>query len=156
MKKNFLVIFLALSWFGIFSSHAQSAHITPGDIKQLLGDWKGTLTYLDYTTNKPYTMPSEVKISEIKRSHQLIFSNSYPNEPKANNADTVSISHRGEMIDKELVKTRIVLNNGNTEIITEYKSVDGNKNEPALIRHTYTFGKTTFVKRKEIQFVGKS
>ena len=48
MKRNFLVIYLALSWFGIFSSQAQSAHITPGDIKQLLGDWKGTLTYLDY------------------------------------------------------------------------------------------------------------
>lgn len=101
-------------------------------------------------------MPSEVSIRPIPKTNQLIFSNIYPDEPKANKADTVLISHGGQMIDNEIVKKRVILNNMNIEIVTEYKGVDGNDNAAAIIRHTYTFGKTIFVKRKEVQFVGKS
>ena len=153
---KYIFLYLTLGWFGIISSYAQSAHITLTDIKHLLGDWKGTLTYLDYTSNRPYTMPSEVNIRQIGKGKQFVFSNIYPDEPKANNADTLRILLGGHRMDKEVVKTRRKLLTGDIEIVTEYKDADGNAHEPALIRHTYTFGKTTFVKRKEVQFVGKS
>jgi hypothetical protein len=101
-------------------------------------------------------MPAEVIISQIPKKDQLIFSNKYPNEPKANGRDTVTISKKGNMINKEIVTSKKLLPNGNTEIMTEYNGVDGNNHRPAIIRHTYILGKLVYINRKEVQFTGDS
>ena len=55
------------------------------DFKPAFGKWKGTLTYLDYTSGKPYTMPCNIKVSKDgSNAQQLILAFEYPNEPKAN------------------------------------------------------------------------
>ncbi|MDQ6814268.1 MAG: hypothetical protein M3040_11050 [Bacteroidota bacterium] len=136
------------------SSSAQDVAFISRDVQQLLGEWKGTLAYLDYTSKKPFTMPANVKISGLANNHQLVFSNVYPNEPKANNVDTIMLTNHGKMLGREVAKSRRLLSNGNIEIVTEYSGVDGNDNKPALIRCTYTFGKSIFMKRKDVQFVG--
>jgi len=86
----------------------------------------------------------------------LFFSNSYPDEPKANSADTITISGNGKMINKERVRSKKKLDNGKLEIITEINGVDGNDNKPAIIRTTYTVGKNTYTNIKEIQFTGQN
>lgn len=125
------------------------------DLQSLTGSWKGTLTYLDYSSNKPYSMPAEVNIKPLKRFKAFIFLNAYPNEPKANSADTVIITGKGTMLDGATVTSKRKLANGNMEIVTERMAKDGNDNKPATIRITYTFGKNSFTNIKDVQFTGQ-
>lgn len=124
------------------------------EFAMLEGNWQGTLTYLDYSSGKPYTMAADIDIKRIKKTNKFIFSNSYPNEKSANSIDTITISEDGHFIDKELVKSSRKLANSDREIITEEPGKDGNDNKPATIRHTYTFGAATYKNRKDVRFEG--
>lgn len=124
--------------------------------KMLVGTWKGTLTYLDYSSGKPYTMPANINIEQIGNTSAFVFLHIYPDEPKANSADTITISEDKKLINKETIVAKRQLKNGTTEIVTEYLGTDGNENSTATIRHTYTIGKMVFIKKKEIQFVGQT
>lgn len=157
MKKRSAFIIILFYTLFICSGFAQtSIKVSAKDFKPLIGIWHGTLTYLDYSSNKPYTMPADITIEQVGKTNKFIFSNIYPDEPKANSADTITINISGEMLNEEIVKSKRKLVDGNTQIITEYLSVDGNDNKPALIRHTYTVGKSIFTKRKDVQFVGQN
>lgn len=124
------------------------------DFKTIMGDWEGTLIYLDYSSGKPYEMPINININRIGKSNQFVFAKIYPNEPKANATDTVILSVDGKYINKEQITARQKQKNGNTQIITEQVGKDGNDNKEAIFRHTYTLGKKGFSKKKEVQFVG--
>jgi hypothetical protein len=126
------------------------------DFQKMAGSWKGTLTYLDYSSGKPYTMPADVDIKRIKNTNTFVFSNFYPNERNANSIDTITISANGKYIDKELVKSKRKLLTGDFEIVTVEMGKDGNDDKPATIRHTYIVGKKIFKKRKDIQFIGET
>jgi hypothetical protein len=156
MKKHTIIIAIVICLLNIASAYSQtSSKVTVKDFQRLIGDWKGTLTYLDYSSNKPYTMPADISISQSGKSKIFFFSNIYPNEPKANSTDTIKISKNGRMINNETVKSKRKLKNGNTKITMEYSGLDGNDKKPAIIRITYNFGKTTFTKTKEVQFEGQ-
>ncbi len=139
-----------------FCNAQSTSGTTVKDFSTLTGSWQGSLTYLDYSSGKSYTMPADLAIQRIQRTNTFIFSNIYPKEPAANATDTMTISTEGTYIDKEFVKTRHTLANGNIEIITEKSGKDGNDNKQATIRHTYTLGKTIFSIRKDVQFVGET
>lgn len=140
------------------SSFAQvkSGKILVNDFKAATGYWKGKLTYLDYTSGKPYTMSADQAIQPIKGTFSFAISNIYPLETDANSQDTLNISADGKMINDEKVQSRTKLPNGNIEIVTTESGTDGNDDLPATFRHTYTLGKTTFTKKKEVQFVGST
>jgi hypothetical protein len=60
------------------------------DFKPAFGKWTGTLTYLDYSSGKPYTMPANVRISANPfNNRQIIFAFEYYKEPGANGNDTL-------------------------------------------------------------------
>lgn len=125
------------------------------DFKPAFGKWTGTLTYLDYTSGKPYTMPVNIFISKVKKNaHQLILTVEYPNEPKANGNDTLIISADGAMVDGAMVVSK-EKKGGALQIITEKNGVDGNERKKAVIRHVYTISKKTFSNRKEVKFDGE-
>ena len=126
-----------------------------GDLKTLSGSWTGSLTYLDYSSGKPYTMPANLVIKQIDKTAKYSFSNIYPNEPSANSTDTVVLSSDGKLFDGKLITSRQKTANGDVEFITEDLGKDGNENKPAKIRLTYTFNQSSFSKRKDIQFVGE-
>ena len=96
------------------------------------------MTYLDYSTGKPYTMPANLDIKRLGKTNKFLFANSYPNEKSANSIDTLSVSKDGKYINKEFIKSRSKLPNGDLEIITEEKEKNGNDNKPATFKHTYT------------------
>ncbi|TAF34610.1 MAG: hypothetical protein EAZ67_02970 [Cytophagales bacterium] len=125
------------------------------DFYKLSGYWQGSLTYLDYSSGKPYTMPADIEIKRMGKSNKFILSNIYPNEKSANSIDTLSISTDGKYIDNEMIQSRRKLHSGDIEIITEAQGKDGNDNKPATFRHTYILGKTIFKKKKEVQFEGE-
>ena len=126
------------------------------DFQRLSGRWKGTLTYLDYTSGKPYSMPADVYITRVVGTRLYLFSHLYPDEPKANAVDTLRLSPDGKMIDQEIIRSRLKLPGGGVEIITEETGVDGNDQLPATFRYTYRIGKDFFSQRKDVQFAGQT
>lgn len=132
-----------------------TAIVTPKVFKPALGEWKGTLTYLDYKSGKPYTMPANITISkDASNERQLVFRFEYPNEPKANGNDTLVISEDGTKIDGANVVSKVRVGK-NLLLSTEKDGVDGNDNRKATIRHIYTIGKRRFINRKEVRFEGE-
>lgn len=127
--------------------------ITPGDLKIIEGNWVGTLTYLDYTTNKPFTMPSNTTYEQSKTNANLYFrSIGYSAEPHANQKDTMVISVDGKMLDEYSVISVKKITNDGLEIIVQKKGVDGNENKPALLKKTITITKNYLTICKEVLF----
>ncbi|MDA9555609.1 hypothetical protein N9R54_05170 [Pelobium sp.] len=152
-KLKVYLAFIAIS-FGTLVNAQTNYKTLLKDFQNISGNWKGSLTYLDYSSGKPYTMPADISVNRIDKTNKFILSNIYPNEISANSIDTIIISPDGKYINKETIKSRKKLLSGEIEIITEETGTDGNDNKPATFKHTYTFGKTTFRKRKDVQFNG--
>ena len=149
MKYATLIIFTVLSLLISHVSYAQNT-ISPDNLTMISGDWEGTLTYLDYSTNKPYTMPANVTVEQGKNAYQVQLLISYPKEPNANSKDKIKISKDGLLLNKTRVTSREVLPNKVVKITTEYEGKDNNKS--ALIKNVYIFGPQQFIIRKEVKF----
>jgi hypothetical protein len=129
--------------------YAQTS-ITPADLKIVMGHWEGSITYLDYSTNKPFTMPADLVVEQGKDENKLVLNNIYPDEPRANNSDKIRITKNGQLLNKHEVTSREEIESGLLQIQTEHEGKDDNKK--ALIRYTYIIGTDIFVIRKEVQF----
>lgn len=149
MKKTFSTILLVFALLFYFKPIAQNT-VTKEDLKTLIGEWTGSLTYIDYRSNKPYTMPANLRVEAGKNDFQLLLFNIYPNEPKANDRSKIKISKNGDKLDNHPVKSREELTDGQIQLTTEYAGKDNNKN--ALIRNIYIIGERQFVIRKEVKF----
>lgn len=129
--------------------------VSPADFSQLSGHWQGKLTYLDYTSNAPYTMLADLDVKQTGSANKFEFHNAYPKEPGANSVDTLTISNDGKFLGEEKITGRLLLKNGSLEIVTEVAGTDGNDNRSATIRHIYLLGSKSFLIIKEIQFAGE-
>ncbi len=130
--------------------------ISVKDFKPAFGAWKGTLTYLDYSSGKPYTMPANLRIAKDKANdQQLVLDLEYPDEPRANGKDTLVISKDGSMIDGAVVISKETTGDKYLKIITEKAGIDGNDNRKAIIKHIYTISRRVFISRKEVRFDGE-
>lgn len=154
LKIGFTILITLL--YGPFIYAQEITKISAKDFKVLEGSWQGSLTYLDYSSGKPYTMPADAAIKRLGKTNQFIFSNIYPNETSANSIDTVTISIDRQFIGTQLVKSKKRFRNGTVEIISEELGTDGNNNKAATFRNTYTISKTFFKKRKDVQFIGEA
>ena len=155
MKTNLIkilvLVLLSLNGYAQDTSKAPRVEsIAPAELNGLLGEWTGTLTYIDYSSNKPYTMPANLTVKQGNSERQFLLFNTYPNEPKANSKGKVMISKNGNQLDNKEVISKQKLANGHLEIITEYTGQDNRKQ--ALIRVTYILGEKLFVIRKDVQF----
>ncbi len=147
MKKiewgiGFLILLFAFQGLG-------QGIVKTEDIQIIIGNWEGELTYLDYQTNQPYSLPANLNVVQGKSENKFILNNIYPNEPKANGSYKLKITRKGELLNKKVVKSRKVLDSGLIEIITEHRGKDNRKS--ALIRNTYLIGKKRLIIRKEVQ-----
>jgi hypothetical protein len=118
------------------------------------GNWTGQLTYLDYSSGKPYTMSADLEIKEFPTPMNSFSFTLIPKE-SANKTDTVSISKDGQYIGKEKLVSRTKLSNGDIRIITEKEGKDGNDGKKATIRQTYIFGNTSLSTQKDVLFPEK-
>ncbi|MFS4491725.1 hypothetical protein [Maribacter sp. 2308TA10-17] len=146
-----MIKFILTAIILIFSlnSYCQTK-ITSEDLKLAVGNWEGSITYLDYQSNTPFTMPANLLVEEGNNSNTLVLNNSYPNEPKANNSDKIKIGKNGLLLNKHAVTSREGLENGGIQIQTEHDAKDDGKK--ARIRYTYSIEKNVFVILKEVQF----
>jgi hypothetical protein len=153
VMKKLLIVLLLLP---LFASAQTISPVTVKDFKPAFGKWEGSLTYLDYSSGKPYTMPANITVSKNKdNKQQLVLAFEYPDEPKANGNDTLVISDDGLQIDGAVIVSQTKNSDGGLVIITDKEGVDGNDNRSATLRHIYTIGKKIFSNRKEVRFKGE-
>jgi hypothetical protein len=119
------------------------------DFKNLSGQkWIGSLTYLDYSTNKKTLIAANLSVIQSSNDkHVWYFKNEYPREPQANSIDTVRISRDGKMLSEESVKERKRLDKIIVRIVTEKNYIDNGKEK--VFRFTYLISKNKFSIRKE-------
>jgi hypothetical protein len=155
MKVLIIVIFNLCILQTYLYSQAQT--IQPSDLKILEGNWVGSLTYLDYTSGKSYSMPANTSFEQSKNNSNIYLrSVGYSTEPHANQKDSMIISPNGQMLDDFTIVSLKKTSNGTVEIISEKDGIDGNDNHPATMRRTFTITATTFVIKKEVLFKGTS
>ena len=149
MKAPKLVITCIL----LLSINAQAQNsITHDDLKTVLGEWTGSLTYLDYSTNEPVTMPANLKVEQGNDTLQLNLFSSYPNEPKANSKGRIKIAKNGIGLDNMPVKSLQRTSDGCLVIITRTNGRD--KNKKALMRKVYILGANQFIIRQDVKTEG--
>lgn len=137
--------------FGLVSTNISAqAIVNPADFNLVLGEWEGTLAYIDYSSGEPYTMPANVKISQSKKKNKWNLVISYPNESSANEKDNLKLSKNGKRLNKMNVVARERIESEVLQIITEKTGKDNKKK--ATIRNIYILGKNQMILRKEVKF----
>lgn len=153
MKNLSSVIFLAVTCLAFKADNK----VNIKDFAPSFGKWKGSLTYLDYKTGKPFSMPANVTLTKSEtNANQLILAYEYPNEHKADGNDTLTISDGGLQLDNGKIISKQTQANGTIEIITEENGKDGNDHKSAIIKMTYLVGKDHFSIQKDVQFTGET
>jgi hypothetical protein len=131
-----------------------AARALPGDFDLLNGPvWRGTLTYLDYKSQKPVTLKSTLRVSRAKDEEpRWEWQLGYDDEPRANRGETVALAEGGQLFDGEVVVERAALPGGEVRVVTETDGADDEK--PARLRHVYTLGPSAASLQKLVRFAG--
>ena len=130
--------------------NAQSFHIK--DLAASTGSWQGKLTYLDYSSGKPYTMPANIKIRLTENMLGYIMGYEYPNEPHANSKDTTYVNNK--LFGKDKIVEFKKATDGAFTLVTEIAGEDGNDHKKAILRHTYTLKSNNYSVVKDVKFDG--
>ena len=150
MKTFVLALLIGSQIVGLVST--KEANITRDDLQVLTGvQWSGTLTYLDYRSNKKVSIPSDLIVrpnGEDKWS--WVFEYRYPDEPKANDEEIVRLSEDGKTINGEVVLERTSLPDSKVRFVTEKKAEDNNRR--AVMRFTYSLSAKSFSIKKEVRY----
>jgi hypothetical protein len=113
--------------------------------------WKGTLTYLDYTSKKLTTIKSTLLVSKSPKKERVwTFSIGYTDEPDKNGGDDRELSRDGKTFAGQSVIERTVGTDGTLKIVTEEEGEDDH--QPARFRFTYRISKHEFSLRKLVRF----
>lgn len=131
--------------------------VSAADVDLLVGSgWSGTLTYLDYMSGKPYTMPATLAVERVAGAAEPTWrlKLGYPDEPKADSVRLVVLSEGGAVFDGEAVVERSPLVSGGVRLVTEGEGEDDHR--PAWFRHEYEFGRGSCSIRKLVRFQGET
>lgn len=149
MKVFVFMLLVASAFAGLFPQ--QSPKVPVEDLRKLTGvRWTGTLTYLDYRSNKKVSIPSNLTVTQTTGDENVwVFEYEYPEEPKANGKQTLKLEEGGTVFDGEKVVERIGLDGGGFRFVTMKRGRDNDKD--ALFRFTYTLDQSTFSIKKEVR-----
>lgn len=129
---------------------------TPADVERVTGPgWTGTLTYRDYSSGERTTIASAQQLTRLAGTGpdaRWEWRVTYPREPQANGADTVTLSADGRRFRGAEVTSREVLPDGTVQLVTE---TDGRDNDrPARLRIVYRFGARAASMQKLVRYAG--
>lgn len=117
--------------------------------------WSGTLTYLDYTSNKPTTIRSTLVVKSIAPG-AWTWATGYNDEPDANSASEVRVIENGAAIQSGDTVERVVSRVRVGEKVTITTQHDGtDDNRPATIRREYIVAPGRFTIAKFVRFEGE-
>ena len=128
--------------------------ISSDDFKPLEGNWKGQLTYLDYSSNKQESIKANASV-EIKKSAKFELGIYYADEPSQNGKEIYRIKENGTMLNNRKVIERTVQADGTLKIVLEDKGRDGNDKKPATFHHELFISKNMFIITKMVKFDGE-
>lgn len=122
----------------LLAQQDQAPLIRSADLFLLTGPrWTGTLTYLDYSTNRKVSIPSTLQVTPVEgQTLSFNFDYQYPDEPHARSTSTLTITADG----KEFAGARIVERRGGSAsgpLILVMEKMGRDNDREALIRHTY-------------------
>jgi uncharacterized membrane protein YphA (DoxX/SURF4 family) len=137
----------------IVSTAQQSPVVKNRDLEKMKGNWKGTLTYLDYSSNKPVTIPAGILITQGS-AERFVFEYYYESEPGHGSKDTLDITNGGNTISKMKVVERKVIGDS-LRIVLEERGPDGNDSKTAIFHHVYTAKKNELTITKLVKFDGQ-
>lgn len=154
MKMLLATLLVAYSSFGL--TLVQQPKVDSRDLQSLTGaQWRGTLTYLDYRTNKKVSIQSNLNVTPSAGDKtSWVFEYVYPDEPKANSKATVTITNDGKTVDGATVVERKRLGGNTTRIVAERSGSDNDKS--AVFRFTYLFSARSFSIKKEVRYEGST
>ena len=137
------------------ASAQAKATVTPADIDRLTGaPWRGTLEYLDYTSQKQVTIKSTLALRRLPARSDGVTAWSmavgYTDEPDANSGETALLTADGRTFRGEAVQERSVDPAGTLRIVTEQDGPDDNR--PARFRFVYLIGPATLSIQKLVRF----
>ncbi|MCX6206359.1 MAG: nuclear transport factor 2 family protein [Bacteroidetes bacterium] len=154
LRKLALLVLFVVTQLMSASAQIKNINFQISTISSSTGHWKGTLTYLDYSSANSYTMPAEIDISYTSNKAGYIRAYTYPNEPKANSTDTTYTKESGRYFGREKVISFVKTNSRDFTLITEFDDVDGNDKKEATIRHKYKLEGNSFIIRMDVKFKG--
>lgn len=121
MKALILALLIGSLSFGSVS--IKEAKIQRDDVQLLTGaQWAGTLTYLDYRSNKKVSIPANLTVKPNGDDQwSWVFEYQYPDEPHANSSEIIRLSKDGRSMNDEVVLERTSLPDGTVRFVTEKK-----------------------------------
>lgn len=133
-----------------------TAMLKSNDLDRLTGKkWFGTLTYLDYSTNKIEPIETRLAVTRSDKGAGIYnFLTEYPKEASHNSTDEIVISRDGTQIDGETLKERILKKDGTLRFVTTKEGSDDNKK--AFFRFTYVIGTSSYSRKKEVCYAGST
>lgn len=130
---------------------AGKAIITINDFKPLQGRWKGTLTYLDYSSNKAISIPANAQFS-MENDSILVRNLFYTDEPDKNEKDSFIISAKGTRLNGDKLIKKNILANGTIEIVLQGNGTDGNDNKEAVFKHRWIISDNQLIIIKQVKY----
>lgn len=130
-----------------------TTRVLASDVDMLTGaEWGGTLTYLDYTTKRPTTIRSLLKVDRVpgKSPAEWEMRIGYADEPHANNAEVVRLQEEGRVFRDQPVVERRALRDGSVRVITEGDARDDNRS--ARVRYVYVIAPSRCSFQKLVRF----
>ncbi|NND95349.1 MAG: hypothetical protein HKN45_10820 [Flavobacteriales bacterium] len=150
ISLSIIALCLPLSNFAQ-DTEVQTPYLRTQDFEIALGEWNGTLTYVDYSSGQPYTMPADLKVGKGNSSRTFSLNYSYPNEPQANSKGKLKISKNGLLLNGNKLISKVINDDGILEVVTSHMGKDNKKR--ATIRNIYELGTSLLIIRKEVKFI---
>src|SRR5690349_6018730 len=100
MRLSIFLLFVAL--LSVSRAAGQTPRVGAEDFRRLTGArWTGMLFYRDYSSGKEVSIRANLTVAEPHGDgSSWVFEYEYPDEPKANSKETVTLGEGGTRIDE--------------------------------------------------------
>ena len=132
------------------SASTTAAKASPTDFALIEGDgWTGQMTYLDYTTQKPSSIPVALNVKPVA-GRTVTYEIMYPRESKYNATEKLKLSKDGMRLNDKAIIKRDVQDGDSVKIVTLARGRDDNRD--ADIRTTYELSVSALTISKDVKF----
>lgn len=147
--KLITIAFLIVMLLG---NTADDPAIKPDELMSLTAKhWKGTLSYLDYSSSKEVIIPVNLNVIQSETDlDNWYFNFEYPDEPHANETDTITVYEKGRKLNNEIVSENHYTNDSVFTFVTKGSGEDNDKK--AELKHIYSLDGNIFIIRKEVKY----
>ncbi len=143
---------------GAGRTEKQAPAFRASDLDALVGPvWRGSLEYMDYTTGKPTTIRSTLRVTRLPADAETApawsMAIGYDDEPHADGASTLRLLKDGTAIRNDDTVERVIgrlMDKGVIEVTTEHRGADNDR--PATIRREYRFMGSGFAIKKLVKY----